>query len=213
MKNIVWTILLLTLISACKEETTTFKKRTTPDLSTVKLKDTVVRFLWREMKYDSALYGTYNEIVLNKSYIKTMTDVERAAIGYIATFVGNDCWWKNDEPNEEYTNLECKIITALALGCQCSAEHLGFLRKSFATDIEVLKTLENSNCPRIPNTATVQNTFDEIQLEITGNVITVNYKTKGTNFRAQESWNASEKKVFKVLDNERGLVLQNNSEN
>ena len=213
MKNIVWAILLLTLITACKEEITTFKKRTTPDLSTVKLKDTVVRFLWREMKYDSALYGTYNEIVLNKSYIKTMTDVERAAIGYIATFVGNDCWWKNDEPNEEYTNLECKIITALALGCQCSAEHLGFLRKSFATDIDALKTLENSNCPRVPNTATVQNTFDEIQLEITGDVITVNYMTRGTNFRAQESWNASEKKVFKVLDNERGLVLQNNSEN
>ena len=68
--------------------------------------------------------------MLNQDYIKTMTDPEKAALGYVATFVGNDCWW-DGEANEEKSNLDCKIITTLGLGYQCSNEHLGFLRKWF----------------------------------------------------------------------------------
>ena len=94
-----------------------------------------------------------------------MTDPEKAALGCIATFIGSECWW-DGETNNDRTNLDCKIITALGLGYQCSDEHLLFLRKWFSTDKEVLSKLETSNCPTTPYTATSQNTFDEIKLII-----------------------------------------------
>jgi len=43
-----------------------------------------------------------------------MTDQEKAAIGYVYTSIGNECWW-DAEANDDRSNLDCKIITALGL--------------------------------------------------------------------------------------------------
>ena len=48
------------------------------------------------MQYNSKLNAPFYTIMLNQDYIKTMTDPEKVALGYVATFVGNDCWWDGE---------------------------------------------------------------------------------------------------------------------
>lgn len=155
------------------------------------LSDTTISFMWRGPKYDEELGDTFSSILLNEDYLANISEQERAAIGYVATFIGNECWW-DGEANENYSNLDCTIISALGLGYQCSDKHLGFLRKWFETDSLVLTELEESNCPTIPYTATSQNTFNEITITTKGNSIHIYFEAGGVNLRAQESWEWSE---------------------
>lgn len=116
-------------------------KTTEIEPSKLNLPDTTKNFLLRDMKYDSTLNDSFSSIFLNIDYINSMTSQEKAAIGYVSTYIGNECWW-DGEANDDRSNLDCKIITALGLGYQCSESHLGFLRKWFSTDYEVLSELE-----------------------------------------------------------------------
>jgi hypothetical protein len=95
------------------------------------LTDKTVNFLWR----DSSGY-----IVINEEYCKTISEPEKAAIGYVATFIGSECWWDGDIA-DNMSNLKCKILTALNLGYQCSDKHLGFLKQWFKNDTTSLKNL------------------------------------------------------------------------
>lgn len=184
-------------------------KRQEIELNEVNLTDSTVNFLWRDLKYDSIQNQTSSSIFLNEEYIKSMTPQEKVAIGYVATFIGNQCRW-DGKANEDRSNLECKIISALGLGYQCSENHLGFLRKWFATDEQVLSELEA--CPTIPNTATVQNTFDEIVIATKGNSISVYFKASGVNLREEESWNWSETVYFSATTDNLNLVKKDRSD-
>lgn len=165
------------------------------DAKTFSLKDTTIKFLWRDKKYDEELKETFNSIFINEEYCKTITDPERAALGYVATFIGNECWW-DGEYTEDRSNLKCKILTALDLGYQCSDKHLGFLRKWFRNDTIVLEELQN--CPTTPHTATLQDTFDEITITVKGNTISVWFKANGVNVRAADSWRWKETDHFQL---------------
>lgn len=162
------------------------------------LTDKTVKFLWRADKYDEALKDTFNSIFIDEDFCKTITDPERAALGYVATFIGNECWWDGDA-NDERSNLKCKILTALNLGYQCSYKHLGFLRQWFKDDKKSLEVLEN--CPTTPYTSTIQDTFDEITLTVKENKISVYFKASGVNTREGKSWNWTETDNFQ-LDND-----------
>jgi hypothetical protein len=131
-----------------------------------------------------------------------MTEPEKAALAYIATFIGNECEW-DGKANENRSNLRCKILWALDLGYQCSYEHLSFLRLWFRNNKDILNELEN--CPTTPDGATVQNTFDEINLEIEGDMITVFFKANGINMREEKTWSWTEKHFFEFKKNE--LIL------
>ena len=181
------------------------------EISELQLTDKSIKFLWRDMKYDSTLYDTFNSIFINQDYLKTMTDPEKAALGYVATFIGNECWW-DGEANDDRNNLDCKIITALGLGYQCSDEHLGFLRKWFMNDKQTLSELGKSNCPTTPYTAIIQNTFDEIKLSIKNDTIIVFYKASGVNMREQSSWEWSESDYFKLTNNNIKLFKKDKTE-
>lgn len=170
----------------------------------LKLPTQKVKFLWRKMQYDDELKVNINTIQLNKNYLKTITDPEKAALAYAATFIGNECSWDGNA-NESRSNLKCVILSGLNLGYQCSNQHLGLLRSWFRHDKKILKELEN--CPTTPDGATVQDTFDEINLETSGNKITVSFKASGINLREGKSWSWSEKHFFEVKDNEL-LLLQ-----
>jgi len=182
----------------------------TDEPSAIPLTDTTVRFLWRGPVYDSALQDTFNSLILNEAYLPLLSDPERAAIGYVATFIGNECQWDGDA-HDDWSNLDCTIITALGLGYQCSDQHLGFLRNWFSTDKRVIFELETSNCPIIPYTATRQNTFDEIVLEVTGDLITIVYKANGVNLREQESWEWSETVYFRLAQGSLELIQKDKS--
>lgn len=170
--------------------------------------DKTVKFLWRADKYDEALKDTFNSIFINEDFCKTITDQERAALGYVATFIGNECWW-DGEANGDRSNLKCKVLTALNLGYQCSEKHLGFLRQWFKDDKKSLEELQN--CPTIPYTSTIQNTFDEITLTIKGDIISVFFKANGVNIREDDSWSWTETDYFQVGKENIKLIKQDKS--
>ncbi len=212
--NYLLSILALILLTSCKQvknvNATVFQSDSTVNESLdIQLPDTTLLFLWRDMKYDASLNETVNSIFINRDYLSTITEPEKAAIGYVATFIGNECWWDGKAKNNR-SNLDCKIITALGLGYQCSDEHLGFLKNWFSTDKKVLSEL--SNCPTIPYTATIQNTFDEIKVKTKGNSIIVEYKANAVNLREQKIWKWSESVYFKVSNGNIESIKKDKSE-
>jgi len=174
----------------------------------IALTDTTVKFLWRDDKYDEALKDTFNSIFINDDYCKTISEPERAALGYVATFIGNECWWEGDYTDKR-DNLKCEILTALNLGYQCSDKHLGFLRQWFKNDTKAIKELEA--CPTTPNTSTIQDTFDEITLTSKGNQITVFFKANGVNMREERSWTWSQTDYFQFDKDNIKLIKQDKS--
>lgn len=173
--------------------------------------DKTVKFLWREDKYDEELNATFSSIVIDEEFCKTISDPERAALGYVATFIGNECEW-DGEYREDRSNLKCKILTSLNLGYQCSDKHLGFLRKMFQQDAAVLGELKTGDCPTTPDGANSQNTFDEINLTVKGNQLLVSFKANGVNLRSGESWSWTETNIFLVQGNTIRLVKKQSSE-
>ena len=174
----------------------------------IQLKDKTVKFLWRANQYDAALKDSFNMICLDEAICKTLSDPERAALGYVATFIGNECNW-DGETKEDRSNLKCKILTALNLGYQCSDQHLGFLRQWFREDRKVIKALEE--CPTTPFTATSQETFEEITMTVKGADILIFYKVSGSNLRDLSSWSYSETDHFQVNNNQLQLIKEEKS--
>ena len=212
-------ILTLMMIAACqspqKTETETAHatssdtKQPAADSSSITLKNKHVKFLWRAEQFDPEYNATINALVLDEAYIKTISDSEKAALGYVATFIGNECAWDGKAtPNR--SNLKCKILTALDLGYQCSETHLGFLRHWFRSDSTALKKLEN--CPTIPDGSTVQETFDKINLSVKGDEIVVTYTVTSINMRENKSWTWDVQDHFKYHDTSLELVKTEKSE-
>jgi len=173
------------------------------------LSDKSIKFLWRDDKYDEVLKDTFSTIFIDEEYCKTISEPERAALGYVATFIGNECWW-DGEAKDDRSNLKCRILTALNLGYQCSDTHLGFLRQWFRNDSIALKELEH--CPTTPYGATIQETFDEIILTVKGNEISVFFKAVGVNLRDEDSWEWSETDYFRLDKDNIKLIKKDESE-
>lgn len=167
---------------------------------TISLTDKTVKFLWRDSN---------NSIVINHEFCKTISAPEKAALGYVATFIGNECWWDGDYTDKR-DHLKCEILTALDLGYQCSDKHLGFLKQWFKNDQAALNELEA--CPTIPNTSTIQDTFDEIILTTKGNEIIVFFKANGLNMREGKTWNWTQTNYFQ-LDNDNIKLMKEDKSN
>lgn len=195
--RILYIILFIFLLS-CGQATTNQDLKESTDTTSVALTTKTIKFLWR----DSAA------IVINQDFCKTITDPERAALGYVATFIGNNCSWDGGY-SEKRDNLKCEILSALNLGYQCSDQHLGFLRQWFNQDSAALKQLED--CPTTPNTSTIQDTFDEISLTTKGNKIIISFKASGINLRDLDSWIWTETNYFQVDRNRIGLMKKERS--
>jgi len=168
-------------------------------LKPLQLKNKKIKFLWRKNQYDKELKMEVNTIILNEEYIKTITEPEKAALAYVATFIGNECVW-DGEPTESRSNLRCRILDALGLGYQCSNPHLDLLQFWFRNDKDILKQLDN--CPTIPDGATIQNTFDEINVEVKGDQIIISFRIDGINMRENDSWTRTEKHVYEFRENQ-----------
>ena len=175
-----------------------------------RLTDKTVKFLWRADKYDEALKDSFNSIFINEDFCRTITEPERAALGYVATFIGNECNWDGDYKDDR-SNLKCKILTALNLGYQCSDKHLGFLRQMFKNDPKVMEQLKSDNCPTTPDGATIQDTFDEITLTVKGNEILVFFKASGVNTREGDSWSWTETDHFQLYNDNIKLIKKEES--
>jgi len=173
------------------------------------LQDRSTRFLWREKRFLEEYGATVSTIVLDTAYAGTLTNPEKAALGYVATFIGNECAW-DGKATPTRSNLKCKILAALGLGYQCSDTHLGFLRHWFRDDSTAQKKLEN--CPTIPDGATSQETFDYIDVTITGHDIVVAYAVTSINTQRGKSWTWHAKDYFSFRDNRLQLMKTEKSE-
>lgn len=154
-----------------------------------------IQFLKRVDVYDESAQANVNGMAINHSYLHNITPPEKAALAYVAYDIGNECEWGYDSDGNGRV-LWCRIVSALDLGHQCSDKQLNFLRKWFAKDTVSLKKLES--CPTMPNTATIQTTFDKIliQKNVAEKTITVSYKITGINMRELKSWQWSQTDVF-----------------
>lgn len=110
------------------EQTDSISKTVEERKNNLKLTDKTVKFLWRDSSAS---------VVINDEFCKTISDPEKAVLGFVATFIGNECWWDGDY-SDKRDNLKCEILTALDLGYQCSDKHLGFLRQWFKNDNKVI---------------------------------------------------------------------------
>ncbi|MFC4636074.1 hypothetical protein ACFO3O_19345 [Dokdonia ponticola] len=178
-----------------------------------------VKFLWREEKFDEKSNQDVNSIFLNESFIESISNPEKAALAFVATFIGNECSW-DGRVNEDRSNLRCKILTALDLGYQCSEQHLGFLRNWFSKDAIALKKL--TACGTMPEGATVQTTFDEIFINTDkeAKTISVTYEVQGIHMRESKSWNYTQIDYFEYtnetiqwLNSEKSQVIEKTFDN
>lgn len=159
-----------------------------------KLIDKSEKFLWLENRYSQKVKDSIKAIIINRKLCKILSEPEIAALGYVATYIGSECNW-DGECNEDSSNLNCKVLTALNLGYQCSEKHLGFLRKWFKNDNKILEELKN-DCNAQSCYDGVQDSFKEIILEVKGNDISIHVSAYGSDIHSNQSWSWSETYYF-----------------
>ncbi|MEY2792369.1 MAG: hypothetical protein RJA76_361 [Bacteroidota bacterium] len=142
--------------------------------------------------------GKYGDYHFNTAYLKNISVYERAALGYVATFVGNGCNYEGDFNLNEEHYLKCQFLAELDLGYQCSDRHLGFLRSMFKNDKKALADLAGP-CPEIIYGATSQTMLTEISIEAPlKNEIQVKYHVSGVYLRESIDWDYDVVDVFIV---------------
>jgi hypothetical protein len=134
----------------------------------------------------------------NTAYLKNISVYERAALGYVATFVGNGCNYEGDFNLNKEHYLKCQFLAELDLGYQCSDRHLGFLRSMFKNDKNALAELAGP-CPEIIYGATSQTMLTKISIEAPlKNEIRVKYHVSGVNLRETTDWDYDVVDVFGI---------------
>ncbi|WP_268034834.1 hypothetical protein [Algoriphagus sp. PAP.12] len=163
-----------------------------------------IQFLTRVNRYDESVKATVSAIVINQSFLYNISQPERAALGYVAYNIGNECEWAEDSDGNRI--LYCQIVSALNLDYQCSDTQLNFLRKWFSKDSVASDNLKS--CPTIPNTATIQSTFDEILIEKDEfkKTITVKSKIDKVNLRESKSWAWTQTDLFEYTQDHISLI-------
>lgn len=172
------------------------------------LTDKNISFLSSTKKYDATIKDSLNMMVINEAYCKTITDPEKAALAYVASFVGNECSW-DGQATPERSNLKCKILSALNLGYQCSHTHLDFLKYWFRKDNTVLQELQN--CPTTPDGATIQDSFENINIITKGNTINITYTVQALNIREGKSRSWTETDQFRFDTDQLQLIKKDKS--
>jgi len=157
-------------------------------INPVPLKDKTIRFLWHinDPKY-----------LINEDYSKTISEPERAALGFIAMshLTLNTYSYKNQ-------NKECFIESALDLDYGCSFKQKCFLELWFRNDISSLNEIEN--CYKQSDMSSSFTYFDKINLTVKGNKIYINCKISGF---SRDIWDASNNENFIFLVNDNNIKL------
>lgn len=125
------------------------------------LKDKTLTFQWKDK----------HGILINKDYCKTVSEPERAAIGYLALLYNSSSHY------DTALNESCTIESALKLGEQCSEEYKYFMQFWFRNDAKTLKKI--NNCYLVPDTSSSFDYFSQIKLKIKGNKIYIYFNAKG----------------------------------
>ena len=184
-------IRLLTLLFLSIFSTSVFSQNNAISSTTVnksaienESQDIYIKILWLDNT------GT---LQLNTNYIKTLTDQQRAALGYISTDVSSECNWDGAK-KADGSNLKCRFLSALNLGYQCSETHLSFLKKWFKEDTKVLDRLQY--CNKTESSAKIQDHFIEIKMITTKETIKILYSALGQDLDKQKTWSWQEESTY-----------------
>jgi len=169
--------------------------------NSLQLKDTSMKVAWREEMYDSYLKQTVSSIVLNDMYFKNISEPEKAALGYLATFIGNECQW-DGAPNSEQSNIKCKILSALSLGYQCSNVNKDFFKKWFFEGSEIIKEIESCKGA----VSLEQTSFKNIFITTKDDVIKIKFTAIKANISKQKFEDWSEEITFRLSNDKLSLV-------
>lgn len=114
------------------------------------------------------------------------------------------CEWDGNT-NENYANLNCKIIKALELGYQCSEIHIKLLKKWFGKDS--LITDDVKYCPMTSNTAHSVQGIDKILItKISSSKFKIDYSTSGMNIKYMASWSFDTSIIFQIINDNRKVI-------
>ena len=149
-----------------------------------------LHLLWRKTDGD---YG----VVIDHEAARKLTDPERAAVGYLAAQINADCSWHLQPefaPDGAVSQgeLECELTRALGLGYQCGDAHRDFLRKWLGDDIP-------SRCRKVPRTAFVQSTLDDVRVDVQKDRVIVTYSALKTEGPGGKTWSWSEVLEFSLV--------------
>lgn len=137
------------------------------------------------------------KIRLNDSFLRNITERQRAALGYIAIQCGNDCRWDGPKNSDE-SNLKCKLTDALNLGYMCSSAQISFLKRWFRNDEASLESLRY--CSKKPADDTITDKFTDIKFISEPGQYTIIYKAKGVNFEDLSGWEWETETVFDITE-------------
>jgi hypothetical protein len=168
------------------QKTTSINKENQSEI----LENTYIKILWLDKN---------NTVQLNENCIKTLTNQQRAALGYIVTFIGNECYWDGDKKNDE-SNLKCKLLTALNLGYQCSETHLSFLKEWFKEDKKVIEDLEY--CEKKESSAKIRDELIELKMATNQNTIKIIYTAIGVDMIHSKNWKWTEESTYSFTKSE-----------
>lgn len=183
-------IRLLTLLFLFNFSTSIFSQTNTTSQTPINqssvniVQDNSIKILWLDKN---------GAVQLNTTYIKTLTEPQRAALGYIATDVSSECNWDGVK-KADASNLKCRLLSALNLGYQCSETHLSFLKKWFKEDTKVLERLQY--CNKTESSAKIQDHFIEIKMITTKDSIKILYSAVGEDLEKQKTWGWQEESTY-----------------
>ena len=172
MKSIHFYAFAILSLFSCKEDQATISAPAKEAEKKNIVSEKELNFLWSEVVYDADLQDSMSRLMINEAFLDTISEEEKAAIGFVATFVGNECDW-DGAYKEDRSNLVCTILDALDLGYQCSDTHLGFLREWFANDTASLNLLSSESCPTLPGGSTNFSEIESMHLFVKNNIITI----------------------------------------
>ncbi len=189
MKYKVLIILMITL--SCAKKKGSENDITSKTEESFKIHDKSVKFLWTEDIYEKDTDTPVPTTFVNNEYCKTISEAEKAAIGFVAFSKVSDQDWQGN-PDDEILNS--KINTALNLGDQCSTKHLNFLKKWFKNDKKSLDILQD--CLKIPFTASFQESLENIYIKTKGDTIKITSKVLGYNIHGNDGWDFIQEDTF-----------------
>jgi hypothetical protein len=179
-------LVVMALTWACNKSSTS---ETFPPLQDCLSED---RLTWTEIA--KSVQKNENEnftLYFDQRQLDSLKDEEKAALGYVLSFVGNEC--QRDYTHEENL-VACSLALALGLGYQCRDQHLNFLKYWFRFDKESLEGLEF--CYETPNTATLQTELSLLKMAQCGRWIIIDMKADGMFLREDEFWEVEERFIF-----------------
>jgi hypothetical protein len=168
-------------------------------------------FLWRENKFDEFLNETKSDILINEEFCSTITDYEKAALCYVATFNGNEYNWTTDTI-EKRGFIKSRILASLNLGDECSEAHLGFLKYMFRRDSKVMGEINSFKCGALPDIdLDVQESFENISIIRDDDKIQIIFKMMVINSKDGKRWEWTESDLFQISKGKIKLVKKINS--